>query len=414
MKEKKPRILFSTPVLKHPPTGGPFLRIENTIKALSQISDLYIYSRVALDKSGYEFYRSLCSEFYFSPFVTRKKGFGTFIKRIINLISRKVIKRNVFDMSTESDSAYKDLIKVADDIDADLIWLGYGNISYPLLRYIKSNSNYKVILDTDSVFSRYILRELPFADNEGDHQRIEKKGIEKQSEESWGTKIADVTTAVSEVDAKYYRSLAERTEQIHIFSNVIDIDSYNKQPTPPKDIKKPYVYLAGTFWTNSPMDDAARWTIKEVLPLVRNKIPNVHLYIIGMGSSTILSDINDPAITITGELPSVLPYLCHADVALVPLRFESGTRFKILEAGACYVPIVSTTLGAEGIPITNDKDIIIADEPAEFANGIIKLINDRKFSGSLTNDLHRLIAEKNSISSLVNQGNQIIDYLMAD
>jgi glycosyltransferase involved in cell wall biosynthesis len=115
---------------------------------------------------------------------------------------------------------------------------------------------------------------------------------------------------------------------------------------------------------------------------------------------------------ITGKLESVLPYLCHVNVSLVPLRFESGTRFKILEAGACKIPVVSTTLGAEGIPVTNEYDILIADEPQEFAEAILKLIRDKALAEKISTNLHKLIQQKYSISSLVDEGKEIIDQIL--
>lgn len=160
------------------------------------------------------------------------------------------------------------------------------------------------------------------------------------------------------------------------------------------------------------MDDAARWVINQVLPIIRRKIPNIHFYIIGSGSDTTLSDIQDPQITITGKLESVLPYLCHVNVALVPLRFESGTRFKILEAGACKIPIVSTTLGAEGIPVTHENDILIANEPDDFAAAILKLINDQELAQKISTNLNKLIQQYYSINSLVKEGQEIIANLL--
>jgi len=274
----------------------------------------------------------------------------------------------------------KQVLAIADRIVADVIWLGYGNLSYTLLAYLKQHSNYRIVLDTDSVWSRFVLRGLPFAQNEEERRRIEKEGREKEEEERRGSQLADVTTAVSRADAAYYRHVADNPAQVHIFSNVIDIDAYQQVPPPAKQLRRPCIYLAGTFGPRSPMEDAARWFTSNVLHLVRRQIPDVHFYIVGRGSDTTLSDISDSGITTTGELPSVLPYLCHADVALVPLRFESGTRFKILEAGACGIPVVSTTLGAEGIPVTHEYDILIADEPEPFADSIIRLLTDRDFA----------------------------------
>ena len=413
----RPRILFATPVLHHPPIGGPTLRIENSIKALSQISDLYLCSRVSLASLGgtaaLSFYQQYCKSFYFTPSAVSPNKYVNFAKRVVNFLARRTTKRNVFRPGSESlakDFAY--LLRVADAIQADVIWLGYGNISYPLLKYIKTHSNYKVVVDTDSVWSRFVLRGLPFARSAEDRQRIEREGKGKEEEERWGTQLADVTTAVSQVDAEYYRSLVKDPGKIHLFSNAVDVDTYQQLPPPPYGFKKPCMYLAGTFWHNSPMENAARWVIQNVLPLVRRRIPSVHFSIIGTGSDQVLSDMQDPDITITGKLPSVLPYLCHADVALVPLRWESGTRFKILEAGACGIPVVSTTLGAEGIPVIHGQHILIADEPGLFAVSIVRLIKDRDFAAEIAENLRTLVCERYSVASLAQEGRHILEYLL--
>jgi glycosyltransferase involved in cell wall biosynthesis len=127
-----------------------------------------------------------------------------------------------------------------------------------------------------------------------------------------------------------------------------------------------------------------------------------------------LSDIDDPSITITGKVVSVLPYLCHANVAIVPLFFESGTRFKILEAGATGIPMVSTTLGAEGIPVINGKEILIADEPEEFAEAVIRIIENPDFAANLVNNCKALIEESYSVDALVNEANEILDFLFKE
>jgi len=410
------KVLFTTPELRHPAAGGPYLRVENSIKALSLISDLYIYSRVSLSALGgrnaLSFYKQFCRAFYFAPFVASQNCYVEFIIKAGNFLFRQITKRNIFPDHQFQERDAQDLLNRARDTEADVIWLGYGNVSYPLLKYIKSHSDYKVVLDTDSVWSRFVLRGLDFVHDKEERLRKEIEGKQKEEEERWGTQLADVTTAVSEVDADYYRNLAHQAQQIHIFSNVIDVETYRQIPPMPDNFKKPSIYLAGTFWSRSPMEDAARWVNAEILPLVRQQIPNVHFYIIGNGSNRVLSDIDDPSITVTGLIPSVLPYLCHADVALVPLRFESGTRFKILEAGACSIPVVSTTLGAEGLTVTHGKDILLADEPGSFANSIIKLVKNHDLALELAGNLRTLVQKKYSVASLAKEGSLILDYLI--
>ncbi|PWR70694.1 glycosyltransferase family 4 protein [Methanospirillum lacunae] len=401
---KKPRILFTTPVLQYPAVGGPFLRIENSIKALSQISNLTIYCRTPVSRAEIDYYKSWCDFFFISPSATNLK----WTEKKINSIFRLLFKLTHFSVFNEkNDEEY--LLDIIRMIKPDIIWLGYGNISYPLVKFLKEKTSLPVVCDTDSVWSRFILRGIPYLTDPIQIKEITHKGKEKEEEEQWGTQLADITTAVSEIDADYYRKHAKKPDQIKVFSNVIDLNNYKLIPPKIMNFHHPCIYLAGTFWENSPMEESARWVIDKILPLIKKEIPNIHLYIIGNNSNKILEDIKDPSITITGMLPIVLPYLCHADVAIVPLKFESGTRFKILEAGACKIPVVSTTLGAEGIPVTHEIDILIADEPDSFSRAIISLISNPEYAKKIGNKLHSLIAEKYDIPALINEGREIIE-----
>ena len=160
------------------------------------------------------------------------------------------------------------------------------------------------------------------------------------------------------------------------------------------------------------MELAARWVISDVLPLVKVKIPHVHLYLIGNNSDNVLKDIKDENITITGRLESVLPYLCNASVSIVALKFESGTRFKILEAGACSVPIVSTTLGAEGIPVKNNENILIADDANDFADAIVKVLQNPIDAKSMAKNMKKYIEENYSIDKHMREAKEILNYLV--
>ena len=114
----KPRILFTTPILRHPAVGGPFLRIENSIKAISQISKLTIYCRTPLTQSEIEYYQSFCENFYCIPPMGLFKYHVNQIKIITNFFANKVLKQEIFREKTD----YKDFLRFADTIHPDIIW----------------------------------------------------------------------------------------------------------------------------------------------------------------------------------------------------------------------------------------------------------------------------------------------------
>ena len=405
------RVLFTTPILEHPAAGGPQLRIENSIKALSNICELDIIHRASgsidVIENTSKYFQKYASEYHvLSPAVQNNiflHGYSL-IEKILN---------RLFDIRTVKQA--KIILKHIDRRQIDILWFGYGNISYSLIKYIKfKRPELKVVCDTDSVWSRFVLRELPYT--KGIRKlRVWREGRNKEKEERAWVRLCNVTTAVSEVDAEYYRSIAEDSKRIHLFSNVIDVESYKLVSDPPVDFISPSIYLAGSFGHyNSPMDNAARWMLDDVFPLVLKNNPNVHFYIVGSNSDSRFGQFNGPNITVTGRLETVLPYLCNTDVALVPLKFESGTRFKILEAGACKVPLVSTTLGAEGIPVVDDEHILIADDANDFANAIIRLIDDKELAKKLATNCYKLVNENNSVESLSLEAKQILEYLDHD
>src|SRR5207248_7403271 len=86
---------------------------------------------------------------------------------------------------------------------------------------------------------------------------------------------------------------------------------------------------------------------------------------------------------VPGEVASIVPYLHQCALTVVPLRWESGTRFKILEAFACRTPVVSTTLGAEGLAVQHERHVLLADTATQFAEAVLRIVEDRSVGGGL-------------------------------
>jgi polysaccharide biosynthesis protein PslH len=393
---RAPKVLFTTPILEHPPAGGPQLRIENSIKALRRVSELHVASRVSRANLGgtpaERFYMDLSRSFAYTP-STRMVWSNRYLRKARTLLG----EYTGYDVMADA----RALLDAVDRLGIDIVWFGYGNISYPLIRAMRSaRPSLKMVCDTDSVWSRFVLRELPHA-GPARRARIERVGRAKEAEERAFVDACDATTAVSDVDEAYYRSIASKPGRIYRFSNVIDVESYRAVPPAPASYRRPALFLGGTFGHyHSPMDTAARWFLESVMPGIRKAIPGIHLYIVGRGSDRTMAGAVGPSVSVLGKVASVLPYLCHCDVSLVPLHFESGTRFKILEAGACGIPIVSTTLGAEGLPVRDGEHVLLADAPEDFAEAVVALVRDRDLAIRLGGNLRMLVEEQFSLRTL--------------
>ncbi|MBN2471498.1 MAG: glycosyltransferase [Anaerolineae bacterium] len=182
----------------------------------------------------------------------------------------------------------------------------------------------------------------------------------------------DHVIAVSDADAGLLRSL-DMTTPVTVVPNGISTDIYQQPASQPIDLQKPALLFTGKM-DYRPNVDAALWFAEEILPLIRQDLPDAHFYIVGQSPHPRLDVLRGTAgITLTGLVPEVLPYLQAASVFVVPLRMGSGTRLKVLQAMAVGCPIISTTIGAQGLSITDGEELFLADTAKEFARAVIRL-----------------------------------------
>ena len=178
--------------------------------------------------------------------------------------------------------------------------------------------------------------------------------------------------AVSEQDARTMRELFGVTRVTAIPTGV-DIEGLTP-PDPPPDQTIDLVFVGSMDWL--PNVDGIQWFVQEVLPLIRRQRPECSVAIVGRTppSSIAALGLGDERIRVTGTVPDIRPFLWSAAVSIVPLRIGGGTRLKIYEAMAARVPVVSTTVGAEGLEVHHPDDIRLADSPEAFAAACSELL----------------------------------------
>jgi glycosyltransferase involved in cell wall biosynthesis len=130
-----------------------------------------------------------------------------------------------------------------------------------------------------------------------------------------------------------------------------------------------------------PNIDAALWFGQEVLPHIQEQRPGTTFAIVGQRPHARLDVLRTiPGITITGQVDDIRPYIAGATVYVAPLRVGGGTRLKLLEAMAMSRAIVATSVGAEGFPVTDGQELLLADTPEAFAQRVLNLLysSDRR------------------------------------
>ena len=123
--------------------------------------------------------------------------------------------------------------------------------------------------------------------------------------------------------------------------------------------------------------DAALFLVDEVLPRVRATVPTARLTVVGRGAAADLAHLRrNPGVCVTGEVPDVRPYLAGSSVVVVPIRIGGGTRLKVVEGLAMSRPMVTTTLGCEGIDVVDERQLLIRDDADSFAAAVVSLLAD--------------------------------------
>ncbi|MEZ4868704.1 MAG: glycosyltransferase [Caldilineaceae bacterium] len=197
---------------------------------------------------------------------------------------------------------------------------------------------------------------------------------------------ADAVLAVSPVDKAALQQLAPQAN-ITVIANGIDAIKH-AAPSAAVAAQPPYQLLFTGKMDYRPNIDAVLWFARQVLPLILAQEPQAHFQIVGMNPHPRLDELRqNPAVTLMGGVASMAPYMQAAAVYVVPLRVGGGTRFKVLEAMAYAKPMVSTTLGVEGIELTNGCELLLADTPDAFAAAVVKLLRDRQQGGKLVQQL---------------------------
>jgi glycosyltransferase involved in cell wall biosynthesis len=176
---------------------------------------------------------------------------------------------------------------------------------------------------------------------------------------------------VSPQDAAWTRELFGLSEVSEVPTGV-DLDYF----TPCDEIPKQYdfIFVGSMDWLAN--IDGVLYFVREILPLIRRRRPRATVAIVGRKPSAEVLKLaeQDAGITVTGTVPDVRPYLWASGVSVVPLRIGGGTRLKIYEAMAAKSPLVSTSVGAEGLAYSNGETIRIADSPQDFAAQCLDLL----------------------------------------
>lgn len=396
----KPKLLYLVHRIPYPPNKGDKIRSFNFLKALTTQFDVFLGTFVddPDDRVHVEALKPFCADLCC---IDLHPG-ASKIKSLVGLLTREALSLPYYRHAALQQ--WVDRVVTDHAIDRALIF------SSPMAQYVAGKSGIKIVAD--------------FVDVDSDKWRqyaasktwpmswIYRREAAKLFEfERKMTGLFAKTLFVSEQEAALFRSMVpEFADKIGFVNNGVDTEFFDPDlalDSPYRPHEKVIVFTgAMDYWANV---DAVLWFGQSVMPLVSVLEPAARFYIVGSKPANSIQQMAglNASIIVTGRVDDVRPYVQHAHVAVAPLRIARGVQNKVLEAMAMARPVVVTTAGMEGIPESENLDVVVTDEPQAFADAVLTVLRQgiKRSNSNREYVMHQFSWQQN--------GQHLCDYLNA-
>jgi glycosyltransferase involved in cell wall biosynthesis len=367
----KPRLLFLAQTLPYPPTGGVKIRSFHTLRILSSVFDVtalcfYRWKRGRLEpdvERALERLSQLADVRAFPIPSDHSRG------RLLLDHLRSSLQRSVYTNFTYQSREFEDALGAvleerdfvvvhSDSLDLsryfDVMPVGCPIVcvhhdAQSLLLERRAEREPRRLIASYLMFQSHLMRE----------------------EEKYRCASVSVNITVSDQDTEVLRSLAP-AGKFAVVPNGVDTAFFAPRDAPQSGI----CFVGGTTWF--PNRDALVYYAEVLLPMIRQKLPGIETTWIGRASDEERRAFEHcEGLTLTGFVADIRPYLASAACFVVPLRVGGGTRIKILDAWAMGKAVVSTSVGCEGLDAVPGENILVADDPAAFAEAVATVVRDQ-------------------------------------
>lgn len=368
----------------YPPKSGGKVRIFNLIKEISKYHDVYLLSLASKDELDFvPIMLKYCKQVEVVPF--QHNSFSRLIRwvRIFSNLFTQVPLEVAAKESTEMKKKVKEITN--DDFDVIQVeWLQMAHyLPFDLLKntpliLVEHDVAYvplKRRSSTETGILKYIMT----------RECYKMKKYEREICHKFSKIIA-----MSEIDKE---RLLELNENLDVSVVPNGVDTHYISPEIDQEDSGSLLFIG--WMKHYPNRDAMIFFLKEVFPLIIKEIPSIKVYIVGQHAPQELLTLakSNPNIICTGYVEDVREYLHKCTVYICPLRIGGGTRLKILEAMAAGIPIVSTTVGAEGLSVKQGENILLSDSPEMFAKETIRLLNNLELRNKLVKNARNFVEQ---------------------
>ena len=365
---QKPRVLFLAHLLPYPLDGGAKIKSYYTLRKLAEKYEvtLLAFVRSEDEKKHVMPLRDLCAGGIETVVIHRSK-----IKNVVDA-ARLLPGRKPFIVGRDHVGAMAKAVRTRlGGRRYDAIHIDHLQMAQYVLPH---RTPAKLILDHHNVESQIIERLGETTPSKAMRWYANKEAPKLERYELEVCQAVDRVLVVSNEDASTLRRLAPGLKNLTVVP--IGVDGEYFQPIPRFSDPKTLLSIGTMYWP--PNVESIAWFYASVYPQVKAAVPDVQLSIVGAEPDDKILRMarEDKSVSVPGYVEDVRTTTSDCAAFIVPLRSGSGMRVKILNAMAMALPVVSTTVGAEGIAATHKKDILIANTPDEFAKACIDLLND--------------------------------------
>ena len=375
-------ILLICSAVPYPPNRGYALRVYNLIKRGAGQHNYYLYicPYEDADEDDIAYLKQMCK----GVVVEKRPVFGTLEK--LGLFLKYLIRGIPPDLGLYStEQTPKKLAELIKGVPIDIVQVEDSYLGL-YREYLPANLHAKTVLVFHDLVYRQYERMYKL-------EKVWKRRLRywlhaclmRRWEPSYSQNY-DLSIVMSQEDQKLLQ-LANPRLKVEVVPNGVDTSLY--QPMPFEEGKPAFVFVGNMNY--NPNVDAVRYFVHEILPEIRKKAGEVYFWIVGVNPRDSVMALAGDNVYVTGKVEDVRPYYQRSQVCVVPLRAGGGTRLKILEAMALGRPVVSTSIGCEGLEVTDGKNILIADDPRDFANKVIQVINSKIMREYISNNARQLV-----------------------
>lgn len=383
------KILFITSRFPYPLEKGDKLRAFHFIKCLSQAHEIHLFALTENSKEQLSLHE-------LSPFCKSITTIELSKTKIAFNLARACFNSLPFQVSYFTSNEAKSKLKsLQKEIKADFA-------IFHLIRtaeLVDALQNTPKLLDYMDTFSigikRRISTEPPFSKLLWFWEYRKLAQYEQRV-----FKRFDAHTIISEQDLHYLP--IEEKRNVKILPNGIDVPLS-------RTLEKNYQLIFAGNMSYQPNVEAVTYLVKQIMPIVWQKIPDAKLVIAGANPSSAVRKLASPLVEVTGWVESIQEYFQQSKILVAPMLISIGLQNKLLEAMANRVPCVTTTLANNALKATPGKQILIGNTPAEFAQHIVNLLENSAFYETISNEGFRFVIENYSWQQVATQLNEIID-----